>query len=117
MDNPMAARVVARRWAEECYESIEDKEAFAERVWQLSGIPSIPSFKPPIVPMTDEEVRAFEKTSIWFGAHSGKPIENVPLHYLCSLTDPPTGNMLCFMEKVKRYLKNPGVRRMLEEEN
>jgi len=116
MDNPMAARVEARRWAEECYAAIEDKGAFAERVQQLVGNTPAQSIKPPIVPMTDEESSAFEKTSIWFGAHSGKPIENVPLHYLCSLTDPPSGNMLCFMEKVKRYLKNPGVRRMLEEE-
>jgi hypothetical protein len=111
----LARRIAARRWSEECWAAIDDKEAFAERIQQLAGIGTGPPTKAPPPPaMTDAEAKAFEARTIRFGVYAGTSICNVPLSYLAHLTD-PSPEMDQFFRDVKRYLRNPAVKRMMEE--
>ena len=106
------ARIEARRWAEECYQSTEDKGAFFQRVKELH-CPDVPKSEP--LPMTDDQARKFEETRLFFGAHNGKQVGEVPLSYLCRLTD-PSSSMDEFIGRIRRYLRNPGIRKTIEAE-
>lgn len=110
-------RISSRRWAEECYGAADDPAAFAERVMELAGI-NMKEGKPErprIVPMTDQEAKAFEKTLLFFGQFKGKIISDVPLSYLQRLVDPPSEEMREFLERVRRYLLSPAIRQLMEE--
>ena len=108
-------RIAARRWAEECVQAIDDKKSFLERVQEL--VDPKPTFtlidlNSPKHAMTDEEAKAFELEHIPFGAHRWQRIGRLELSYLVSLTDPsPFVND--WMEKIRRYLRSPSIRKML----
>jgi hypothetical protein len=74
-----------------------------------------PSPKPvaqPIKPMTERERMDFEQRVMPFGVYDGHTIVDVPLQYLCHLTDPSP-----FISDVKRYLANATVKRMMGQED
>jgi len=113
-DAKVRARIAARRWAEESHAAADDKPAFVQRVMELGG--TAPKPDKPIVPMTDEEAVAFEAETVFFGSHPGWTVNDTPLSYLANLVDPPKGRMAEFLDKVRRYLRNPEVKALLEED-
>jgi hypothetical protein len=80
----------------------------------LAGLyqpPKLPSTVPEVEPMTDAEVRIFEREAIPFGKHEGTRVGCVDMNYLCRLADPSD-----FIKRVKRYLKNPRIKWLMEEQ-
>src|SRR3990167_1114636 len=112
-DTDVKQRIESRRWAEACYEAAEDKPAFVQRVMQLGGMEPKPLVA--LVPMTDQEALIFEREVLFFGVHKGEQLADVPLSYLCSLTD-PSSKVTDFMDQVRRYLKSPTVKALIERE-
>ena len=62
-----------------------------------------------VPPMSESQAKAFQLQLMPFGQHKGEPIFDVPLSYLCHLTEPSE-----FMEELKRYLDNPEIQRKIE---
>jgi hypothetical protein len=53
----------------------------------------------PVEPMHDHEALAFGRSAMQYGKHAGTFIRDVPLEYLCMLTDPNE-----FTKNLKRYV-------------
>ena len=62
-------------------------------------------------PMSDEEIREFGRSSMPFGVHCGKRIDNVPIEYLDWLL----GDAAEFIRKVRQYLNSPRIQSEREE--
>lgn len=105
-----AARIKARRWAEECVEATEDKMAFLERVQELVA----PSQKPAQPPdaMTDEQAKRWEQGVVPYGKYGTYPIREVPLEYLVWLSESDDA----FKKDLRKYLKAPCIQRELDGE-
>ena len=115
MSNRLAKRVVARRWARECYEAVEDKAAFAQCVAELAAPPEPP--KPdPLQPMTDAEARAFSATIVRDWKYKGQPVSAVPLAYAEALAY-PTRRQREFLRDLRRYLESPAIKRLREQDD
>lgn len=69
--------------------------------------------KPELCPdlMSDEESRQFGRSAMPFGAHAGKPVDEVPLDYLEWLSDDPDN----FHVRLRRYLKSRRVVAEMED--
>jgi len=82
----------------------------------LRALQEHPLYRPPksqinkIEPMNDAEARIFANSTIPFGKHVNQHVWDVPLSYLCRLTDPSD-----WIKELKRYLANPQVRAEMGE--
>lgn len=105
----IAKNVEAREDAESAWQlvvEIAEQSADEQRFWECFCElydDRFPVEIPPgtVQPMTDEESRNFEKTSMKFGQHNGSRIRNIPLAYLLWLDDQED-----FRHDLKRYLAN-----------
>ncbi len=108
-------RIAALRWAEECFEAADDKEAFAGRVSELLLA------QEPQLPTTMKETAAgiFEKWPMPWGQHKGKLIGDVPIEYLQWLVSTKVAESMAeFSTRVKRYLGSARAkRRVVDDES
>lgn len=61
--------------------------------------------------MTEAEIREFGRSTMPFGVHLGKRIDNVPIEYLDWLL----GNAAEFLVKVRQYLNSPRIQAEREQ--
>ena len=125
-DPAVDARIRARKVAEAAWELLReasferglDMPAFWQRVGQLAaakGLIAPPDNEEQIKPMSEEECVVFGKIALSFGAFKGERVRDVSFAYLCQLTD-PSSPVSQFIAKLKSYLRNPHIKRMIEEE-
>jgi hypothetical protein len=93
----------------------EDLKGDIRQIRREKGKLSAPSPKTVAVcPLTEAESKGFENRRLpaRFQQHAGKQISDVPIDYLCYLTDPDP-----FIRELKRYLKGDrGLARIRDDE-
>jgi 5-methylcytosine-specific restriction endonuclease McrBC GTP-binding regulatory subunit McrB len=96
-------------------ESIGMRDGCRPRFWECLRDEISKEIPPPVVStprqMTDAEIREFGRSTMPFGVHLGKRIDNVPIDYLDWLL----GNAAEFLVKVRQYLNSPRIQAEREQ--
>lgn len=96
-------------------ESIGMRDGCRTRFWECLRDEIAQEIPPPVVStprqMTDAEIREFGRSTMPFGVHLGKRIDNVPIDYLDWLL----GNAAEFLVKVRQYLNSPRIQAEREQ--
>lgn len=110
-DNIVAGRLAEDLIAISDWRTLKAPRRFWERLRELCDEQLPPPYEAAKLedrPMSDVQARAFGASTIGFGKHQGKRVDDVPIEYLHFLVDEAGGQ---FVKQLRRYLRSERVQR------